>query len=173
MSKISGLEFAQAAIKVAAHGYSYKEMDCQGFVEAALKKCGAYKNWRGSNHMWREALSWRGTVDECMQKYGEIPVGAWLFTIKQDGGEKARGYNDSQGNAAHVGVYTGQGKGAVHSSTGGTQECDFPDPKRWTHVGLCSLIDYSMEHIPSTTDKIRDGLNQISNIVEMMLSELP
>lgn len=170
--KPTGAEFAQAAMQIAAKGYSYKDMDCQAFMEAALKKVGIYKNWRGSNHMWREALSWHGSVEECMQKYGEIPIGAWIFTVKNDGGEKSRGYNDSMGNAAHVGCYTGQGKGAVHSTTGGTQECAFPDAKRWTHVGLCSLLDYSTEYVPTVGESIKAGLHQISNIVEALLREL-
>ena len=119
--------------------------------------------------MWREALSWKGTVEECRQAFGEIPVGAWLFTIKDDGGEKLRGYTDGLGNAAHVGVYTGEGKGSVHSTAGGTQEADFP-AKRWTHVGLCSLLDYDKEYIPSAHEAVREGLNQIIEIVERLLN---
>ena len=165
----TGLEFAIAAVEIAAKGYTYKEMDCQAFVEAALRQVGYKNNWRGSNHMWREALSWKGTVEECVEAFGEVPVGAWLFTIKTDGGEKLRGYNDKEGNASHVGVYTGMGKGSVHSTTGGTQEAAFPDPKRWTHVGLCKLLDYDKEYIPTPQEKIVTGLHQIMNIVEGLL----
>lgn len=165
----TGIEFAKAAIAIAEKGYTYQEMDCQAFVEAALKKVGIRKNWRGSNHMWREALAWKGTVDECLNTYGEIPVGAWLFTLKNDGGEKLRGYTDGLGNAAHVGVYTGEGKGSVHSTGIGTQEAEFPG-KRWTHVGLCSLLDYDKDYIPTAHEAIKEGLLQISNIVESMLN---
>ena len=165
----TGIEFAKAAIAVAKKGYTYQQMDCQAFVEASLAKVGIKKNWRGSNHMWREALSWKGTVEECREAFGEVPVGAWLFTIKNDGGEKARGYTDNLGNAAHVGVYTGEGRGSVHSTNGGTQEADFPS-SRWTHVGLCSLLDYEKDYIPSPQESVKDGLIQIINIVESLLN---
>lgn len=170
--KPNGAEFAAAAVKIANRGYSYEEMDCQAFVEAALRDVGVRKNWRGSNHMWRTALSWKGTVEECEAQFGCVPVGAWLFTIKQDGGEKARGYNDNDGNASHVGVYTAQGRGSHHSTTGGTQEAAFPDPKRWTHVGLCSLLDYSTEETPDTLTLVRDGLHEMHNIIEDLLEAL-
>lgn len=170
--KPSGAEFAAQAVRIAAQGYSYQDMDCQAFVEAALKAVGIRKNWRGSNHMWREALSWRGTVEECIARFGEVPVGAWLFTIKNDGGEKARGYNDGKGNAAHVGVYSGQGRGSVHSTTGGTQEAAFPDAKRWTHVGLCSLLDYTTDETPDNLTLVRQGLNDMHNIIEGLLEAL-
>lgn len=119
----------------------YSKVDCQAFVERVLSDCGLVCNWRGSNHMWREALSWKGTVKEAETKFGAIPRGAWLFTLKRDGGEKERGYQDEEGNAAHVGIYTGLGLGAMHSSTGGVQETRFP-ASRWTHVGLCKFILY-------------------------------
>ena len=84
---------------------------------------GVRHDWKGSNDMWRNALSWKGTPDECIKKFGCIPSGAWLFTLKQDGGEIKRGYKDGLGNAAHVGIYTGMGRGAMHSSTGGVAQC--------------------------------------------------
>lgn len=169
---VTGVEFAQACEKIVDKFYSYKEMDCQAMMEAGLRACGLRMNWRGSNHMWREALSWKGTVNECVKKFGEVPVGAWLFTIKHDGGEVARGYKDNEGNAAHVGCYTGTGKGSVHSTGIGTQEADFPDDKRWTHVGLCSLLDYSRTEPLSNLDKLREGLHSIHDIVEQLLEEL-
>lgn len=57
--------------------------------------------------MWRSGLSWRGTIDECKKKFGCVPPGAWMFIVKNDGGEKKRGYNDEYGNACHVAIYTG------------------------------------------------------------------
>ena len=111
--------------------------------------------------MWRTALDWKGTVQECLDKYGLVPPGAWLFTIKNDGGEKKRGYNDDQGNAAHIGIFTAKGKGAMHSSTGGVQECAFPDPKRWTHVGLASMIEY--KSVPESVNEVEELLNRIQS----------
>ena len=140
-SKTTGLIFAQTAYSYRTSGIPYNKLDCQAFVEQVLRDCGINKNWRGSNDMWRNALDWRGTVDECIADLGAIPAGAWLFTIKHDGGEDKSRYHDGI-NAAHVGIYTGMGKGAMHSSTGGVAECAFPDSKRWTHVGLCKYINY-------------------------------
>ena len=31
-------------------------------VEKMLQEVGIYKNWRGTNQMWRDALSWKGTA---------------------------------------------------------------------------------------------------------------
>lgn len=166
----TGAELAKVAQEQLGKGYTYEDMDCQGFVEFCLRKLGIRKNWKGSNHMWREALSWKGTVSECIARYGSVPAGAWLFTIKQDGGEKARGYNDAEGNAAHVGIYTGMGKGSVHSSTGGVQEGDFP-AKRWTHVGLPSCLDYGTSAPPSDhMSRIRAGLLELLDIVESAIN---
>lgn len=118
-------------------GIPYSSLDCQAFVEKVLKDCGETHDWRGSNHMWREALSEKGKI----KSWADIPAGAWLFTVKNDGGEKARGYNDSEGNAAHVGIYLG-GQDVMHSTTGGVQ-WDTIASARWTHYGLCKYIDYT------------------------------
>lgn len=164
----TGVEFAEACVKIKNRGYTYQEMDCQSFIEAGLKAIGVRKNWRGSNHMWRDALAWKGTVDEALARFGEIPVGAWLFTIKQDGKEPAT-YTDGI-NAAHVGCYTGQGLGSVHSTTGGTQDAPFPS-SRWTHVGLCKYLDYENEPLDQM-GKIREGLTTIYNLVDDMLRSI-
>lgn len=137
----NNVEFAEKAYSYKDSKIPYKELDCQAFVERVLSDCGVKRNWRGSNHMWRSALAWKGTPDECIADFGYIPKGAWLFTVAHDGGEKDRGYHDNEGNAKHVGIYTGMGKGAMHSTTGGVQECDFP-ATRWTHVGLAKDVDY-------------------------------
>ena len=126
MSKPSAKAFAEMAYSYRNSGIPYSQWDCQMFVEKMLKKVGVTRNWRGSNHMWREALSWKGTPEECIAKFGCIPPGAWLFTLVWDGSEKKRGYYDDEGGANHVGVYTGMGKGAMHSTTGGVQECAYP-----------------------------------------------
>lgn len=169
---INNITFAEAATAQLGKGITYAQMDCQAFVEYVLKLCGVARNWKGSNDMWRNALSWKGTPEECIAKYGAIPRGAWLFTLKFDGGEKERGYNDSEGNAAHVGIYTGTGAGAVHSTTGGVQAADYPG-SRWNRVGLASDINYSV----ATDDaeklvRARAGLTAIKECVEELLNEL-
>ena len=158
---IDNFAFAEAAYLYHDRNIPYKQLDCQAFVERVLVDCGVYRNWRGSNHMWREALSWKGTIDEAVSKWGSVPVGAWLFTVRHDGGEVKRGYHDDQGNAAHVGIFTAKGKGAMHSTTGGVQECAFPDRNRWTHCGLANDIDYRT--IPDEDTSIDEELTDIIN----------
>ena len=137
--------FAATAWSYKDSGIPYSKLDCQAFVERVLKDCGVFKDWKGSNDMWRNALSWSGTLEDCRKRYGFIPVGAWLFTVKWDGGEVKRGYHDNYGNASHVGIFCGEDLGTMHSTTGGVQSGPWPDPKRWTHCGLCKYIDYGMK----------------------------
>ena len=134
---ITASKFCEQATRGNYIGIPYEKLDCQAFVEQVLKDCGEKHDWRGSNHMWRDALSEKHKITNEM----EIPAGAWLFTIKQDGGEKERGYNDSEGNASHVGIYLGLSR-VIHSTTGGVQWDDISRP-RWTHYGLCKFIYYS------------------------------
>lgn len=160
---VDAIAFAEQAYTYRDSHIPYKELDCQAFVEKVLHDCGVSRNWRGSNDMWRSALKWRGTYTEALVKFGCIPRGAWLFTVKNDGGEKKRGYNDNDGNACHVGIFTGQGYGAMHSTTGGVQQCA-GDDKRWTHVGLATDIDYNVEGL---TD--REMLEKILAYLEILM----
>ena len=169
-NKIDNFAFAEAAYLYHDRNIPYKQLDCQAFVERVLADCGINENWRGSNHMWRTALSWKGTIDEAIAKFGSVPVGAWLFTIKHDGGEVARGYHDDEGNAAHVGIFTAKGKGAMHSSTGGVQECAFPDPKRWTHCGLATVIDY--DHVPAAAEDVMSILDDMLKLCDDMITKI-
>lgn len=156
--QIDNAVFAAAAYSYKDSHIPYSKLDCQAFVERVLHDCGVDYNWRGSNHMWRDALSWKGTIAECMQKFGEVPQGAWLFTVKHDGGEVRRGYHDNEGNACHVGIYCGADLGVMHSTAGGVQLGVWPDPHRWTHVGLCRFIGY-----PSGADA--DLINLINTCI--------
>lgn len=168
--KPSAIAFAETAYSYRHSGIPYSKWDCQAFVEKMLGKVGISRNWRGSNHMWREALSWKGTPEECIQKFGCIPQGAWVFTLKWDGSEKKRGYNDDEGAAVHVGIYTGMGKGVMHSTTGGVQEGPFPDD-RWNRVGLALDLDYELEPQELTREEIlADALRAVQAIVEDALN---
>lgn len=171
MSKPSAQVFAAMAYSYKDSGIPYSKWDCQAFVEQMLKKVGVKRNWRGSNHMWREALSWKGTPEECIAKFGCIPPGAWLFTLKWDGSEKKRGYYDNEGAAVHVGIYTGMGQGVMHSSAGGVQEGPFPH-SRWNRVGLAIDLDYGPEQEMETgdKDKLAEALKQIRDIAEGALN---
>ena len=87
-------------------GTPYSKMDCQAFVEACLKDIGISKNLPGSN-AWYRTMTWVGTPEECEHSFGSIPVGAFLYVLKQDGGEPEKYKSDGIGNANHIGIYTG------------------------------------------------------------------
>ena len=157
---ITGEQFAEKAVNGGYIGIPYSRLDCQAFVERVLADCGVRKsngtvyNWRGSNAMYRSYYSWRGTVDECIKKFGMIPPGALVFTRKTDGGEVDRGYNDGLGNFVHVGIYVGDPHGVIHSSTGGVQFGKFPNGRKWTNVSLLEMIDYTGQN-----NHNKDGAN--------------
>lgn len=162
---ITGEKFASQAVNGGYIGIPYSKLDCQGFVEQVLYDCGARKengaryNWRGSNAMYRTYMQWRGTVSDCMIKYGMIPQGALVFTRKMDGGEVEKGYTDGWGNFSHVGIYITDGShGVIHSTTGGVQWGKFPD-KRWTNIALPAMIDYTGGNMDNIG--VRDIINNI------------
>lgn len=142
MDYVNASEFTCRALTGNYIGIPYAKLDCQAFVERVLADCGVKNpatgrawNWRGSNHMWRCAVHDKRAITD-----GTPPHGAWLFTIKHDGGEKARGYHDNEGNAAHIGIYLGDGV-VIHSTTGGVQ-WDNISSKRWTHYALANCVSY-------------------------------
>ena len=139
-------------------GRSYDEMDCQRFIEKCLESLGLHMDLKGSNAWWRE-MTWTGAPEECVKIFGSVPKGAFLFIWAMDGGEVKRGYTDGRGNASHIGMKTGRGPGAIHSSS--TRGCvavsEFHDRTipngGWNRVGLWDRIDYGktinwlLEHI--------------------------
>ena len=127
-------------------GESLKGLDCQGLVEYCLRALGENVSWKGSNAMWRD-LKWRGTPEECREKFGCVPEGALLFIVKRDGGEKDRGYNDGDGNAQHVGIVTRDG--AVHASSSRGRVCPSEFHGKtirggWNQVGFLKMVDYAL-----------------------------
>lgn len=135
-------DFAKQAKNGNYVGIPYKTLDCQAFVEKVLRDCGYTYNWRGSNDMWRNALKWRGSRKEYITDFGhDIAPGVWVFGWRNDGGEKARGYKDNEGNAYHVGIYIGNNE-VIHSTTGGVQISPMDD-NRFNRIGLALPIDYS------------------------------
>ena len=164
MLSVNHSVYAEQAMSDRYNGIPYSKLDCQAFVERVLNDCGVRKpdgtayNWKGSNDMWRHALSWKGTLDECRALYGDIPVGSWVFIVKNDGGEKDRGYHDNEGNATHVGIYCKHTPEQVRDSTR-TNKRDgvgYRELKGFTHVGLPNVIDYSQ-----TTDTKSDAIDAI------------
>ena len=112
--------------------------------------------------MWRNHITWKGTIEDCKKKFGDIPQGAFLFLLKWDGGEKDRGYNDGQGNATHVGLYVGTSPLPAMDSSKGRGKVDYCKLNVFTHVGLMDMIDYYNEPEPPTEDK--DAIEAISVI---------
>lgn len=150
MIDILGTVYAEQARSDKYTGVPYSKLDCQAFVEQVLKDCGVRRpdgtayNWAGSNAMWRYALDWKGTIEECRTIYGSIPMGSWVFIVKQDGGEQERGYHDNEGNASHVGIYCRTGAEPVRDSTK-TSKRDGVGYRKldgFTHVGLPYMISY-------------------------------
>lgn len=143
MIRISAEELSLAGDKYI--GRSYSEMDCQAFVEKCMADVGYRKNLAGSN-AWFRAMDWAGSPEECVRQFGSVPKGAFLFILKHDGKEPAR-YTDGIGNASHIGIKTGRGEGAIHSSSsrGCVCESKFKDKTingGWNMVGLLTAFDY-------------------------------
>ena len=163
---ISAVHFADVADDPKYNKYKYDDLDCQAFVEKVLYDSGVRKpdgsayNWKGSNAMWRSALSWRGTIAEAVEKFGQIPDGSWAFMLKNDGGEKDRGYNDGEGNASHVGIYVGGGM--VRDSTRSTKTkrdgVGLRSISDFNMVGLCKYLDYNVGNV--------DNKSQIKSILD-------
>lgn len=171
---ITGKKFAEQARSAKYDNLKYSQADCQGFVEKVLYDSGCRKpdgqayNWKGSNSMWRNALSWKGTEDECIKKFGCVPLGAWTFILKFDGGEKDRGYNDSEGNAVHVGIYVGNDETRDSTRTSKRDGVGYRPLKDWNRVGLCKYIDYSLNN----KDNNIDEYTKIINYFRFLLDEL-
>ena len=160
---IKASAFADQARNGGYIGTPYSTLDCQAFVERVLKDCGYSYNWRGSNHMWRAALTWRGTRDEYKQAFDhDIVPGVWVFGWKNDGGEVSRGYKDSEGNAYHVGIYIGNGE-VIHSTTGGVQISPMDD-RRFNRIGLAKVIDYSKD---AFAEKLAELEKRIKRLEDM------
>lgn len=169
---ITGTHIADVAEHCGLIGTPYSELDCQAFVEEVLKRAGMkIINYRGSNHMWRELV-----YDRHMIVNTDIPVGALVFIVKFDGGEKKRGYNDAMGNATHVGIYLGEGR-VIHSTTGGVQ---YGKLTRFTDYGLIKDVDYSnngggnneSNTGQGSTDKLEDLKRNIMSYINSIHSDL-
>lgn len=166
---ITGTQYADQAMSDRYTGTPYSKLDCQAFVEQVLKDCGVRKpdgspyNWKGSNSMWRNALEWKGTIQQCLNRYGMIPPGAWVFIVKNDGGEKDRGYNDDQGNASHVGIYCDPNRPDPVRDSTKTSTRDGVGYRKlagFTHVGLPKMILYNKEE---TDSEILSAVHTVRN----------
>lgn len=169
MLRSTGQDVAEQALTGNYIGQPYSRYDCQGFVEQVLKDLGVRKpdgtpyNWKGSNSMFRNHIRWRGTIEECRKKFGEIPQGAFVFLVKNDGGEIEKGYHDGLGNASHVGLYIGTSPNPCMDSqpTGGVQMRKL---SVFTHVGLMDMIDYSTSPDPPSDPDRQEAVRAVGII---------
>lgn len=151
MSEHTGYQFAELAQDPKYNKYTYDEIDCQAFVEKVLADLGVRKpdgsvyNWRGSNSMYRNYYSWRGSKEECISKFGCVPVGAFVY-VWDPTGEEERGYHDGLGNAKHVGIYCGGD--LVRDSTRYKSHGEYVRDG----VGDASLKSFNKVTIPSMLD---------------------
>lgn len=155
---VTGVQYGKQAENSKYDKIKYSQYDCQAFCELVLKDVGvrqsngAVYNWRGSNDMWRNAVSWRGTIKEAIEKFGSVPVGSWAFMVAHDGGEVPRGYHDEMGNASHVAIVVNSLQ--VRDSTKGTGR---------DGVAYRKLSDFNMVGLP----KMLDFGNTKNNIIEI------
>lgn len=142
-------------------GIPYNKLDCQALIEKILMRGGINcKNFRGSNHMWREMVTNR------RDKYTNIIPGTILFTVKLDGGEKKRGYNDSYGNACHVGMYVGNGyEGSVIHSTAGGVQWDDISSSRWNWAADCIYFERTEDTQTDFEQYFSDFIEELEKLI--------
>ena len=135
------------------------------------KPDGTKYNWRGSNSMYRHYIAWRGTIDDCIKKFGCVPEGAFLFRVVDDDGEIPLGYTDGLGNARHVGLYVGDDLAMDsnrYKGNPGRTGVDYVKNwrKKFDHVGLMSMIVYN--ELPKTHVTLEEALEALK-IIQMYL----
>lgn len=147
--------------------------DCQGFVEAVIRKLGGVLSYRGSNDMFRNAVDFVMPISEA-KATNRMKPGGLVFILKNDGGEVKRGYRDGLGNATHVGFYTGLKYFSVHSSSANNDVVGTDANYPWTHYGEMKNIDYSevtkpVDPFPPTEG---DSLESIIRVLEAAITGL-
>lgn len=111
---ITGKQLAQAArnayqenkgrsIPKRLGGSSLAGMDTGGFIKYCFEQCGETFNLKGTNDLFRRNHIWRDTLENS-RKNNRTPDGAIAFIVKQDGGEREKGYRDGLGNAITAGI---------------------------------------------------------------------
>lgn len=170
MIKIDAVSFSWAGDKYL--GRSYKEMDCQAFVEQCMADCGLKMDLGGSNSWFREVMKngWTGTPEDCVREIGSIPKGALLFILEDVGPKTPEKFrHDGIGDVTHIGIKTGRGDGAIHSSSskGCVATSVFKDKTirngGWNRVGLYNrftygkTVDWILNHIGIGKDPSQNG----------------
>ena len=124
-------------------------LDCQGLIEYVHRQCGMQMSYKGTNDMWRNMLSEKGTIEEGVAQHGSIPIGALIFIC--DDSTIPNGYSDTP-DCEHVYIKTANGD-LVHASTsnGKVTTREFADKSipngGPTHYGLVTGVDYGMDNV--------------------------
>ena len=176
--KYSAEQFSLAGDKYL--GRSYSEMDCQALVERMMADIGYKRDLGGSNSWYRECLKngWAGTPEECMKEFGSVPKGALLFIREEvSASTPAKFRDDGVGDVTHMGVKTGRGYGAIHSSRSRGFVCTSKFRDRtipnggWNRIGLLpkmfdygKAIDWAPEH--SDSAPCHSGQSEGSLVIE-------
>lgn len=182
--KIDAVNFSWAGDKYL--GKSYKEMDCQAFVERCMADCGLRMDLGGSNSWYREVMKngWTGTPEDCVREIGSIPKGALLFILEDVGPKTPEKFrHDGIGDVTHIGIKTGRGDGAIHSSSskGCVATSVFKDKTirngGWNRVGLYNrftygkTVDWILDHIGIGKDPSQNGSEEAIPVEAVVWSE--
>ena len=151
MAKVSAEQFSLEGDKYI--GRLYTDMDCQTFIENAMRDAGLKMDLKGSNAWYREVKKngWVGTPEECKKLFGSIPKGALLFIHVFDGGEVARGYKDGLGNAKHIGAKTGRSGKEMCARA---REAGVNEPEKWNYGDGAIHSSSTRQHV--ATSKFAD-----------------
>ena len=117
---------------------------------------------------------WRSLVYDRAKTSDVTPIpGSLAFILKDDGGEKARGYHDNMGNAAHVAIVIDPDT-VFESTKGGVQYGKMSRFNRWAKI---LDVDYSnggdddagkrpsYEVVNQFIDVIRDNLDELERYI--------
>ena len=181
----TGEEYAKQAKNPKYDKLKYSDVDCQAFCELVLKDIGVRDssgkvyNWKGSNDIARNACSWIGTKDECIKKYGFIPLGAWAFIWDNTGNEKQRGYYDGKGNYSHIGIFVGNNivrDSTRYKNSAGEYIRDGVADRAlsaFNRIGLAKMLDFGVnpsynndERASAIIEEIRGKLTELEGVIK-------
>ncbi len=180
----TGKQYAEQAKNPKYDKLTYSQYDCQAFCELVLRDLGVRQangkpyDWKGSNDMFRNAVSWVGTVDECRRTFGEIPLGAWAFMWDTTGNEKKRGYYDGKGNASHIGIYIGndtvRDSTKIKNAAGNVIRDGVGSRplKQFQKVGLPKMLDFEFTNNKLKVEVDRDELNNIYSSLKASIDKI-
>lgn len=180
----TGKQYAEQAKNPKYDKLKYSQYDCQAFCELVLRDLGVRQangkpyDWKGSNDMFRNAVSWVGTVDECRRTFGEIPLGAWAFMWDTTGNEKLRGYYDGKGNASHIGIYIGndtvRDSTKIKNAAGNVIRDGVGSRplKQFQKIGLPKMLDFEFTNNKLKVEVDRDELNNIYSSLKASIDKI-